>query len=499
MCDDHDVAIPAPPPSDVPRSPVRPASAMSVLAALLDRSLDRMAEAAADVRLFDREVIRAASDVWDNNLFPLFWAASTSDAGERERRATTVLEWMAGLGKRRRGWMTEQAAIAGYDIESLLAPAKPHTPGRDYLGHVMAPQCRLAPQNVDELLPDYDLATASVRHLQVERAGTHLTAFLQLVVDRKFVVTEPAPPALLDVWLDGVTDIAFDLPDTQGVVLDAGVREIEISLGPGGRLHATAGEYRLDDRSWHLSTAGRRADAVTPPRTSRSSRPRRPPCGDLSPDTHAAATLLRHSMLELRSVRYADHADHIPVLKLCQAFSGAGEAILAAGSQRGARRRDAAFRDVIRTWADQGGPQLSRWFAGILKHAGRPDLIEEPPAAERTRVSLTDTTPASGEPKQAVLSMASWTAAHTDYRLERPATAQLQLALPPRPGEDSSAPWRLRTVSCTEPDAFHLDTVAFRGPGSLVQVGKPTAACSLDLHQGALLIATSDGWSASVN
>ncbi|MEU2655979.1 hypothetical protein ABZ615_11705 [Streptomyces sp. NPDC007325] len=97
---------------------MRPAPATSVLAALLDRSLDQMTDAAAGVRLFDREAIRAASDVWDNNLFPLFWAASTSNAGERERRATAAVEWMAGLGERRRVWMTEQAAIAGYDIEA---------------------------------------------------------------------------------------------------------------------------------------------------------------------------------------------------------------------------------------------------------------------------------------------------------------------------------------------------------------------------------------------
>ncbi|MFF9727769.1 hypothetical protein [Streptomyces gardneri] len=479
---------------------MRPASAMSVLAALLDRALDQMAKAAADIRLFDREAIRAASDVWDNNLFPLFWAASTSDADERERRATAVLEWMASLGERRRGWMTEQAAIAGYDIEALLAPARPHTPGRDYRGHVMAPQYRLTHQNVDELVPDYDLATASVRRLQVERAGARLTASLQLVADRRFAVDEPAPPALLNVWLDGVTDIAFDLSDTQGVILDAGVQKIGISLGPGGRLRAAGGEYHLDDRSWHLSAAGRRADAVVPPRTSRSGRLRRPPGGDLSSDARAAAVLLRHSMLELRSVRYAARADHVPVLKLCRAFSGAGEAILAAGSQYGALRREAAFQDVIRAWAGQGGPDITRWFAAVLReHAGRPDIIETPRPPERTPPSLTDGSPVSGTPSRAALVMAAWTAAHTDYQTERPAAAQLQLALPPRTDKSSSEPWRLRTVGCTEPNSFRLHADAFRGAGPFVQVGKPTSACSLDLHQGALLIASGTGWSASVS
>ncbi|WP_128981407.1 hypothetical protein [Streptomyces roseicoloratus] len=473
---------------------------MAVLTALLDRSLDQMAAAAADARLFDREAIRAASDVWDNNLFPLFWAAGTSRAGERERRAATVLEWMAGLGERRRVWMTEQAAIAGYDIESLLPPARPDTPGRDYRGHVMAPQYRLTRQNVDELVPDYDLAAASVRHLRVERAGTCLTAFLQLVVDRKFAVDEPAPPALLDVWLDGITDISFGLSHTRGVILDAEVRGVGISLGPGGRLRAAGGEYRLDDRSWHLSAAGRRADAVIPPRTSRSGRRRRPPGGDLGPDAHAAAALLHRAMLELRSVRYAERADRVPVRDLCRAFSGAGEAILAAGSQRGARRREAAFQDVIRAWAGQGGPDITRWLAAVLReHEGRPDIVEAPQVPERIPPSLADGSPVSGTPSQAALVMAAWTAAHTDYQTERPAAAQLQLALPPRAHEDSSGPWRLRTVGCTEPNSFHLRTGAFRGAGPFVQVGKPTAACSLDLHQGALRVAAGDGWSASVS
>lgn len=95
--------------------------------------------------------------------------------------------------------------------------------------------------------------------------------------------------------------------------------------------------------------------------------------------------------------------------------------------------------------------------------------------------------------------MAAWTAAHTDYQTERPATAQLQLALPPRTAGNASGSWRLRTVGCTEPDAFRLSTDAFQGPGPLVQVGAPTAACSLGLHQGAVFVAARAGWSASVS
>lgn len=473
---------------------------MPVLAALLDRSVEQIAEAAADVRFYDREAIRAVSDVWDNNLFPLFRAASTANAHKRERRALAALEWMADFGEGRRRWMAEQAAIAGYELESLLPPAAPYTPGRDDWGCVMTPVCRLTRQTVADLVPDYDLATATVRRLRVERAGARLTAFLQLLAPRRYAVDESTPerPPLLTVALEGVTDAVFDLSDTRGAALNPGVGGIEVSLGAGGRLRAAGGEYYLDDRSWHLSGAGRRADAVTPPRTGPSDRRRRPPAGRLGADAYAAATLLHHAMLELRSVRHAARADHVPVLDLCRAFSGAGEAILDAGSRRGAWRRAAAFRDVIRTWADRSGPALTRWFAFILKErAGSPDILEMPWALERTPPSLTDSSPVFGTSSQAALVSAAWTAAYDDYGTERPADARLQLALPPRPGEPPSAPWRLRTVSCTEPDAFRLHTDAFQGPGQLTPSGEPTAACALDLHHGAMVIAARDGWRAS--
>ncbi|MDW6066020.1 hypothetical protein SAZ11_59930 [Streptomyces sp. FXJ1.4098] len=237
-----------------------------------------------------------------------------------------------------------------------------------------------------------------------------------------------------------------------------------------------------------------------PARTGQSDRLPPPPAGDLGADARAAAILLRHAMWELRSVRYAARADRVPVLDLCRAFAGAGEAILAAGSRRGAARREAAFRDVIRTWADRSGPALTRWIAAILKErADRPDIIEMPRSPERTPPSLADGSPVFGTPAQAALVMAAWTAAHTNYRTERPAAAELQLALPPRPDEPPSSPWRLRTVSCAEPDAFRLHIDAFQGPGQLTQTGRPTAACSLDLHHGAMRVAAPDGWSASVS
>ncbi|MDH6130505.1 hypothetical protein, partial [Kitasatospora sp. GP82] len=138
-------------------APGQRGSAVAVLGALLDRSLVQIANAAADARCFDRETLRQAADVWDNNTFPLFWAATAGTRSGRERRALAALEWMASLGEERRAWMLEQASAAGHSLDDLLAPAKPYVPGRDYLGRVMAPVMAVTPQIAESLAADYDL------------------------------------------------------------------------------------------------------------------------------------------------------------------------------------------------------------------------------------------------------------------------------------------------------------------------------------------------------
>jgi hypothetical protein len=349
---------------------------------------------------------------------------------------------------------------------------------------------------VAELGRDYDLAAGSVRSLRVERAGAGLTAVVEVVAPRRFAVADGEPPAVLRLWLDGVTGAAFDLSDTEGVVLDAGPPGVAVSLGAGGGLRAAGGDFRLDDDSWHLSSAGRRADAVTPPRTGEAGRRRPPPRGPAGRDAYAAAAVLHRAMLEIRSVRYAERADRVPVTALCRAFAHAGEAVLAAGSRRGSRSREAAFRAVVGTWAGQGGPELAPWFAQTLtRYAGRPDLAAAPASPARPAAAPE---PDAGPPPYAHLVSAAWSAAYTDRTRERPATAQLQLALPPRPDAGSSAPWRLRTVGCAGPEVFRLDTAAFRGAGPLAQTGRPEGACRIDLHGGALLASAADGWSAAV-
>ncbi|KOX09963.1 hypothetical protein [Nocardiopsis sp. NRRL B-16309] len=99
-------------------SPRTPESALPALGALLDRSLVQIADAA---HTFDHQTVTAVADVWDNNTFPLFRAATGRSARQRERRARAALEWMARLSPQRRAWMVEQTAIAGYRIDTHLS------------------------------------------------------------------------------------------------------------------------------------------------------------------------------------------------------------------------------------------------------------------------------------------------------------------------------------------------------------------------------------------
>ncbi|MDH6129627.1 hypothetical protein [Kitasatospora sp. GP82] len=241
----------------------RRGSAVAVLGALLDRSLLQIADASSDARRFDRETISVVADVWDNNTFPLFRAATASTRRGRERRALAALEWMAGLGEERRAWMLEQASAAGHPLDELLAPAKPYLPGRDYLGRVMAPAMAVTPQIAENLAADYDLPSAQVRCLQVERAGSRLVGYLELAVARSYPVddgTSPEP-ATLGIRLRNITEVRFDSHDARGAALRTEADGVSIGIGARGTLRAATADLRPDDHCWHLSAAGHRADA----------------------------------------------------------------------------------------------------------------------------------------------------------------------------------------------------------------------------------------------
>ncbi|MFG1807493.1 hypothetical protein [Streptomyces sp. NPDC049040] len=188
------------------------------------------------------------------------------------------------------------------------------------------------------------------------------------------------------------------------------------------------------------------ADAV-PPRRGRSRDAREPlPCGWLGADAYAAATLLRSAMVEIRGVRHSESAADIPVGELARAFAGAGGAVLAAGAEHRPRRRAAAFRGLVESWALRGGPDLAPWFAEALRR--RPGLLPDLPDAP-PRVFP--------EPESAVLRLIKYAPAYTRYDYDYEAAALVHLAVPPPPGATA---WRLHSHTLT-PGRLRLATPAF--------------------------------------
>ncbi|GAA3543434.1 hypothetical protein GCM10022419_024490 [Nonomuraea rosea] len=469
--------------------------------ALLDRSLVQMAEASADARTYDRNIIHTVSDVWDNNTFPLFRALAARTSWGRERRARAALAWMAALGAARRTWMAEQSAIAGYSLESLLpAPVENDHDHWDYRGIVFAPTAALTMEVAVEIGVDYDLATAEVRSLVLERVGgTRLTGTLAVAARRRYASDRPADDlAELWLWLDEVTDTHFDSRDSSGITMGCGTGQVAIGMGKGGILRAARATIHPNDLAWHLSAAGRALGTRTPtgPRPSRrTTPPRRPKALDDEP--LAAATVLHQAMLEIRMVRYASYAGQIPVRSLCLAFAGAGESILAASAHRRASRRAEAFRQLVEDWMQMGGLDLAPWFAGCLRDlAGRVcgttrewvnSLI--PPVeqgAEPVRGLASDL------PAEAELRLVKYVAAHTQHDIPRAGSALVQLAVPPRPQAGRGEGWDLCWLELESPDHFQVSDTAFRGATSPQLIGAPEAVRFLSLSDGDLTMAADE-------
>ncbi|WP_406293521.1 hypothetical protein OG948_02780 [Embleya sp. NBC_00888] len=477
-------------------------SAVAVLVALLDRSLARIAAANGDARCFDREAIRVAADVWDNNTFPLFRAVTAGTRGGREHRALAALEWMAGLGEERRAWMLDQASAAGHSLDGLLAPALPYVPGRDYLGRVMPPVSAVTAQFARNLAVDYDLPSAEVRHLRVERAGNRLDGFLELAVSRAYPVDDGTAPdiATLDIRLRDITEVRFDSRDARGAAFRPEADGVSIDIGARGALIAASADLRPDDRCWHRSAAGRRTDATTPPRDGRPAHAEPPQQGHLGGNAVAAATLLHRAMLEIRMVRYAEEAHRVPLLDFHRAFAGAGEAIQSAGAHFLPHRREAAFRRLIETWARRGGPALADWFATTLSEvAHRPDLLpgvhdqgRAHPVADASPEPAPDPSATPGAPR-VELRMASYSSAHTHHDTRHDACALLHLAVPPHPESTAGTSWRLRAVRGAAPIRFHLQTEAFQGTSRPLVTSDDKTARRLLLHNGALDITSRAG------
>ncbi len=454
--------LPEPPQPDEP--------ALAALGALVDRSVVRIADAARDARTFDRETVRAVSDLWDNAVLPLFRAVTGRPGPERERRARAALEWMACLRPTRWDWMVEQGAAAGHRVDALVQPPPVYfdRPYRDYRGEVRPAYSRWTPQAAADLAGDYALDAATVRHLRIEREGARLCGFLVLELARSYDPGDGAPgaPPTLDVHLEDLTEVDVDTDAASGVRLDSDARGVVIGLGTGGALRARAVSLRLDDGSWHLSGAGRRADARTPSREDGPRPARQPQEGEVEGAARGAATFLLWAMLMIRRVRYPGEVARVPVGAYCRALEGAGQDILAAGSLP-PRRCEAAFRSLVTEWLRRGGTELAPDWGMLLR--GVPDAKELARGVRGELLARGEVPPApvaseevTGVPDRAEPRMVSYTAEHTDGRVHREASAMVHLAVP---GREEDAPWRMRVLTATDPVRLRVRTEAFDGTG----------------------------------
>ena len=401
---------------------------LAVFCALLDRSVQQIAEASADARVFDRNLIVRISDVWDNNTFPLFHAAVGTGEHSSEAQAQTGLLWMAEF---RREWMVEQAAIAGYALAEKLPPARYSRPYRDYAGRVRPWSHPLTADVIEEVAADYDLAAARVTYFQIERAGRRLDATINLSAPRRFLADTSAPARIM-LGLVDVTDlqVTADLRGTAVAATDEGVL---IDLGGRGYVRAASGDLYIDDPGWHLSAAGHRADAEAPKDIERSERPQVK--AKLSPLAEAAAKSLHSTMIGIRIMRYPQIIDLAAVAERCERYAEAGTMLLDAARQPRSRRRKA----ILRQLAAAGQPPL--------------DIPSKALPARRP------TEPTSE------LRMVAYTAAHERYTEPVEEGLLRHYAVPPDAPLQGDGRWSISVLKDPEPSTFAVRTEDFRTRG----------------------------------
>ncbi|GAA2290581.1 hypothetical protein GCM10010415_72820 [Streptomyces atrovirens] len=457
--------------------------AIEAYGALLDGSLALIREASRDARSFDRAAVYRAADVWDNNTFPLFRAARARTAWGRERRARTGLRWMSELGPSRREWMV---GLLGPDGERLVPPpAEPEGPDRDLDGRVRPGTRRLTADVAGQLALDYLLPRAEVRRLRVEVQGERrLTASLELAVPRAYAVEDGSAErrsVTMSVDVDRVTEVVFDSADASGVVLRADADTGSVHLGAGGVLRGDGVHIRVEDRFWYLSRAGRRAqaeaEAAGPP--AREVRRSREPWGWLGGPARIAAEVLRDAMLHVRGVGHPTSVGVISPQDVCDAFEGAGRAVVSAGALSTRGKRDAAFERLVDEWIGRCSGEVHRRFREMLYGRTLQEVLPRLPDAggEVDPRAVSREAVRSGP---AMLRLARYRAPDEGRLMPQPGEAVLNLAVPS--GEDAGAPWRMHVPQQREPARFQLRTEAFWGTGRVI-------AGDFENGPGALLIA----------
>jgi hypothetical protein len=328
---------------------VKPDGATSILARLLDRSVERIGAMAVDGRSFDRAEVARIAGAWQERAYGFFTVVGIRPRWLREPRARGVLRAMARPGGDQRAWMIRTGGPA---IEPLIGRDRPRPRHyRDFRGLVRPP---VLPVDGDALAADYELTRASVHWLAVERTGSGLRANLALRAPRRYDDGD----AQIHLTLDGLRDVWFDSTDATGAEIRHHGDGVEIRLGAEGLLRGGPAVVLPLDARWHLSQAGRAADRLTVRRLRRvpDDEPTVWPSGRL----WDAASAFREAMRRIHRVHRADEVGRIPIAELCEALSGAGtQAFAAADGPPGDTA--AAFRRLTQRWSSVGpdGPETA--------------------------------------------------------------------------------------------------------------------------------------------
>ncbi|MFD7732453.1 hypothetical protein ACFV6F_18935 [Kitasatospora phosalacinea] len=332
---------------------------LRAFAALLDASIDRIAELAADARGFDREEAYLLADVWDNNTHALFTAATARFRWMRELQARWALRWLADLGGRRRAWVVERTAAAGVPVEHLLLPPAPEpAPGRWHrFGSTLLSTDLTArtPERIDELAADYDLASAVLSSLHVQRGGSErLNGRLRIEVPCRYAGGEGG---YAQIWIGLEDPVELDVDttaDATGLTLRTDPDGVALRIGSAVALRCRSLELTVDDFGLRESPGGSRLAAAHP----EEPEPRRAPERTL-PVLRSAIHAARAGQVLQRAMLTARWADaRAPLTAITTALSGAGQQILAAGAIRRRSARNAAFRALVADWCRRGGPDF---------------------------------------------------------------------------------------------------------------------------------------------
>jgi hypothetical protein len=305
--------------------------AVSMFAMLMDRSVQRIREIAADPRHFDRLEVARIADVWDNNTGHFFGILQAWPGWRRERLARKALRWMAEFGPQRRAWMVGHG---GDPMRRIIGPEQPEALFyRNYLGHVVSRPLPLPGAGLDI---DYDLDRAQATVVRVERGGTGFEGLVTLRAPRRYADGD----CLIQLYLSDVRDARFGGIEVPGVRIEAGTAGVDLRVGAGTTFVAGGVEVWMDDRLWHLSNGGRAADAITPaPVPYRRRAPNARPRGT----AYAAAAGFHEAMVQIRRVRSEPAVARVPILEWCDVVADAGNRAIAAARTDG-------FADLARQW-----------------------------------------------------------------------------------------------------------------------------------------------------